>query len=160
MTSHALNEWDSKYCGGIDWRQKIDQQRSAVLATELKNNSCKMAKWTAESILAGADLMKLGYVSRVAKTNNFDHTILQTQFFKPKELAQQIAMSLNNIWGIVKMICDLVMNQEDGKFVLLKDPNRPVLRLYSVPLSTFESDEEAEEEEAGGDEVASDEEEN
>ena len=31
-----------------------------MLATELKNNSCRLARWTAQSLLAGADLMKLG----------------------------------------------------------------------------------------------------
>jgi hypothetical protein len=38
----------------------VIHHRGAVLATELKNNSCKLAKWTAQSILAGADQMKLG----------------------------------------------------------------------------------------------------
>ena len=123
ITVYSLNEWDSKYADGVNWRQKIDQQIGAVLATELKNNSCKLAKWTAQSILAGADQMKLGYVTRVANTNAYDHTILATQTFKPKELAQQINLSINNMWGIVKMLCELVLNKPDGKYVLLKDPN-------------------------------------
>ena len=156
MTVHALNEWDSRYAGGIEWRQKIDQQRGAVLATELKNNSSKFAKWTAQSILAGADLMKLGYVSRVERTNAYDHTILATQFLKPTELAQQIALSVTNMWGIIKMIADILMNLEDGKYVLLKDPNKATLRLYSVPLNTFESDDE---DVVGGGEAGEDEEE-
>ena len=65
MTSYAINEWDSKLASSVDWRRKLDGQRGAVLATELKNNSCKLAKWTAQSILCGADQMKIGYVSRV-----------------------------------------------------------------------------------------------
>lgn len=36
------------------------EQRGAILATELKNNSAKLAKWTAQSILSGADQMKIG----------------------------------------------------------------------------------------------------
>jgi translation initiation factor 3 subunit D len=155
ITVYALNEWDSKFSDGVNWRQKIDQQRGAVLATELKNNSCKLAKWTAQSILAGADQMKLGYVSRNASGNPYEHSILATQFFKPKELAQQINLSLNNMWGIVKMICELLMKKPDGKYVLLKDPNKATVRLYSVPLSTFDEDEEEEE----GEEVEGDEEE-
>jgi translation initiation factor 3 subunit D len=31
-----------------------------VVATEMKNNSLKLARWTVQSILAGADVMKLG----------------------------------------------------------------------------------------------------
>lgn len=147
MTSYALNEWDSRHSGGMDWRQKIDTQKGAVLGTELKNNSCKLAKWTAQSILAGADLMKVGYVSRTSRSNPYDHQILSTQFFKPQELATNIALKETNIWGIIKMLIELLQNQEDGKYVLLKDPNRPMLRLYSVPLDAFESDEEGEGEE-------------
>ena len=56
----ALNEWDSKFSGGVDWRQKLDVQRGAVLANELKNNSCKLAKWTVQALLAGSDLIKFG----------------------------------------------------------------------------------------------------
>ena len=147
FTTYALNEWDSRYSGGIDWRRKIDTQRGAVLATELKNNSCKLAKWTAQSVLAGADLMRVGYVSRLSRSNGYEHSILATQVFKPKDLSQQINLSTQNMWGIVKMICELMMKQEDGKFVLMKDPNKATVRLYMVPPDSFV--EEEEEEEAG-----------
>ena len=46
--------------GGIDWRSKIDNQRGAVLATELKNNNSKLAKWTICSLLAGSSQIKFG----------------------------------------------------------------------------------------------------
>lgn len=49
-----------QYSGGIDWRQKLDMQRGAVLANELRNNACKLAKWTVQSLLAGSDQMKFG----------------------------------------------------------------------------------------------------
>jgi translation initiation factor 3 subunit D len=153
MTAFAFNEWDSKYSSGVNWRQKIDTQRGAVLATELKNNSAKVAKWTAQSILAGAEHMKLGYVSRVASTNPDEHVILATQFSKPKDLAQQINLSIPNIWGIMKMICELLVSKEDGKYIIMKDPNKPIMRLYSVPLNTFEEDDEVEAA-AGGEEAA------
>jgi translation initiation factor 3 subunit D len=149
MTTYALNEWNSRYCGGVDWRQKIDTQRGAVLATELKNNSCKVAKWTAQSLLSGAQQMKIGYVSRIQSNNPEDHTILATQFFKPKDLAAQINLSIPNVWGILKMICDLLLSKADGKYVILKDPNKPIIRIYSTPLNTFEEDEEEEEAEGG-----------
>ena len=101
---------------------------------------CAQAKWAAQAMLAGADQLKLGYVSRVNPTNNAAHEILATHFFKPKELAQQINLSVHNMWGIIKMISELLMRKEDGKYVLLKDPNKATVRLYAVPLNTFESD--------------------
>lgn len=82
--------------------------------------------------------MKLGYVSRVAVNNPYEHTILATQFFKPKDFALQINLSLNNIWGIVKMICELLLSKEDGKYVLMKDPNKAIVRLYAIPLDAFD----------------------
>ena len=45
MNIKALNEWDSRYSGNIDWRQKLDVQRGAVLANELKHNSCKLSRY-------------------------------------------------------------------------------------------------------------------
>ena len=65
LTLKALNEFDSKAPGSggaLDWRTKLTSQRGAVVATEMKNNSCKLARWTIQSILAKADVMKLGYV--------------------------------------------------------------------------------------------------
>lgn len=64
MNIKALNEWDSRVTGAIDWRQKLDIQRGAVLANELKNNSCKLAKWTVQALLAGSDHIKFGYVQQ------------------------------------------------------------------------------------------------
>ncbi|KAH8074497.1 hypothetical protein JL721_2060 [Aureococcus anophagefferens] len=143
MTAYCLNEWDSKLSGGVEWRQKIDSQRGAVLATELKNNSCKLARWTAQSILAGAEQMKLGYVSRVARTNPYDHVVLATQFYKPREFATQITLNVNNMWGIIKMLVDLLLSYDDGKYVIARDGAKPIVRIYAVPNSTFddESDE-------------------
>ncbi len=141
MTTYALNEWDSKLAHAHEWRQKIDSQRGAVLGTELKNNSAKLAKWTAQSIIAGADQMKIGYVSRVTRANSYEHAILGSQFFKPVVFARQIALGQSNMWGIIRTLVDLVGQQDDGKFVVMRDPNKPIARVYSVPMSAFESGE-------------------
>ena len=63
----------------MDWRQKLENQRGAVLATELKNNANKLAKWTAAALVSGADIIKLGYVSRNHPRDNKNHVILGTQ---------------------------------------------------------------------------------
>ena len=64
---------------GVDWRQKLETQRGAVLATELKNNANKLAKWTAAALVSGADMIKLGYVSRAHPRDSHNHVILGTQ---------------------------------------------------------------------------------
>jgi len=142
----ALNEVDSRLTSGIDWRMKLDSQRGAVLATELKNNSCKLAKWTLQAMLAGADLIKLGYVSRNHIRDNVNHVVLGTQSYKPAEFAKQINLNQNNAWGILKSIIDMCLGLEEGCYLLLKDPNKPVVRLFTIPTDAFDEEEEAEHE--------------
>ncbi|KAI1613857.1 translation initiation factor eIF-3 subunit 7 [Exophiala viscosa] len=145
----ALNEFDHKAQGAggaLDWRTKLTSQRGAVVATEMKNNSCKLARWTTQAILAKADQMKLGFVSRVNPKSAANHVILGVVGYKPREFASQMNLGFSNGWGIVRTIVDLVKqlsagDEADKKYVLVKDPNKPVIRLYEVPLSTFEDDE-------------------
>ena len=49
----------------MDWRKKLDSQKGAVLATEIKNNGFKVAKWTISAILAGSAFIKFGSVNIV-----------------------------------------------------------------------------------------------
>ncbi|XP_010537671.1 PREDICTED: eukaryotic translation initiation factor 3 subunit D-like [Tarenaya hassleriana] len=139
LTLNALNEFDPKY-SGIDWRQKLDTQRGAVLATELKNNANKLAKWTAQALLANADMMKIGFVSRVHPRDHFNHVILTVLGYKPRDFAAQINLNTSNMWGIVKSLVDLCMKLNEGKYVLVKDPSKPQVRIYEVPPDAFEND--------------------
>ncbi|KAF7508354.1 hypothetical protein GJ744_009345 [Endocarpon pusillum] len=144
LTIKALNEFDHKAQGSggaLDWRTKLVSQRGAVVATEMKNNSCKLARWTTQAILAKADQMKLGFVSRANPKSNTSHVILGVVGYKPREFASQMNLGLSNGWGIVRTIVDLVKGlsgSEDKKYVLVKDPNKQLVRLYEVPLQTFE----------------------
>ena len=60
--------------------------------------------------------------------------------YKPREFASQMNLNLNNGWAIVRTFVDMVMREPDGKYVMVKDPNKPTIRLYNVPQSTFEED--------------------
>ncbi|KAF8231407.1 translation initiation factor eIF-3, subunit D [Tricholoma matsutake] len=145
ITIRALNEFDPRAqgAGGApDWRSKLDSQRGAVVATEMKNNSCKLAKWTVQSVLAGAELMKIGYISRANPRDNTRHVILSTASMRPTDFAAQLNVSLANGWGIVRTVTDMCMKMPEGKYVLVKDPNKPVIRLYSVPLAAFTNEDE------------------
>lgn len=147
LTVKALNEFDHKAQGSggaLDWRTKLVSQRGAVVATEMKNNSCKLARWTVQSIIAKADMMKLGFVSRATPKTNDKHVILGVIGWKPRDFAAQMNLSLSNGWGIVRTIVDMCLQREDGKYVLVKDPNKTILRLYQVPAGSFEEDEEVE----------------
>ena len=97
--------------------------------------------------------------------------ILGTQQFKPVEFGQQINLNMDNAWGIVRCVLDIIMQQQvkskilnvrskvdmisfqDGKYLIVKDPNKPILRLYDIPDNTFESEDESEESEEGEENV-------
>ncbi|KAK0891027.1 hypothetical protein LTR91_025051, partial [Friedmanniomyces endolithicus] len=118
----ALNEFDSKAQGSggaLDWRTKLATQRGA-----------------------------LGFVSRAHPKSTNEHVILGVLGYKPREFAAQMNLNLNNGWAIVRTFVDLVMKEADGKYVLVKDPNKNLIRLYHVPRDTFE------EEEDGGDGIS------
>ncbi|XP_008554541.1 eukaryotic translation initiation factor 3 subunit D [Microplitis demolitor] len=147
LTIKALNEWDSKLANGVEWRQKLDTQRGAVLANELRNNACKLAKWTVQALLAGSDQIKFGYVSRASVRDSSKHVILGLQQYKPIEFATQINLNMDNAWGILRCIIDICLKQKDGKYLIMKDPNKPMIRLYDIPDNTFESDGEEDDDE-------------
>ena len=75
--------------------------------------------------------------------------------YDPRKFAEQMNLNLANGWGIVRTIVDMVRGMKDGRYVLVKDPNKPMLRLYEVPMGTFEEGDEGDEDGAhaeGGEE--------
>ena len=57
-----------------------------------------------------------------------------------QEFATHINLNMNNAWGVLKAVIDLCLQLEEGKYLLLKDPNKPVIRFYSIPQDAFEED--------------------
>lgn len=141
LSLRALNEFDSKLSGSVDWRQKLDTQPGAVFAQEMKNNSAKLARWTAESMLSGAQEFRLGFVSRRNPKDNAKHEVLLAKRWEPQAFAQQMAVRNSNLWGVFKTIVNLCQQQQNGLYLILKDPNKPQLHLYKIPEDTFDEDE-------------------
>ena len=104
----TLNEWDAKAAGTTEWRKTIDAQRGALLAMEIKNNAQRMAKYTMSALLAGADTMRLGFVSRAARTDVENHVILGVTAVQPATLASQLALLPHNAWGIIRWLVETV----------------------------------------------------
>ena len=84
------------------------------------------------------------FVSRASPKTNDKHVILGVIGWKPRDFANQMNLSLSNGWGIVRTIADMCLKREEGKFVLVKDPNKSILRLYEVPAGSFDDDDEVE----------------
>jgi len=81
------------------------------------------------------------FVSRTNPRSPNDHVILGVLGYKPKDFATQMNLNLANGWGIVRTIVDMVLKMDDGKYILVKDPNKSVLRLYAVPSEFFDEEE-------------------
>lgn len=79
-------------------------------------------------------------MSRVNPRSPNDHVVLGVLGYKPRDFAAQMNLNIANGWGIVRTIVDMVLKMDDGKYVLVKDPNKNVLRLYQVPADTFDDD--------------------
>lgn len=54
--------------------------------------------------------------------NSAQHVILGTQQFRPMEFTNNIALNLDNCWGILRTLIDFFMRQPQGKYLMLKDP--------------------------------------
>jgi translation initiation factor 3 subunit D len=154
LTTFALTEWDARYSGAPVWRSNLDARKGQVLGSEIRNNNAKFSRWMAQTLLAGADEMRVGFVSRTKPSSRVGHTLLGVQSFTPATALQMFSMNQTNMWGILKWSIDLVKAQAAArrgdtpddefvaKFVLVRDPSRAVVSLYSIPPNMFEPDEE------------------
>lgn len=43
---------------------------------------------------------------------------------RPTDFAGQLNVSLTNGWGIVRTVTDMCLKMPEGKYVLVKDPNK------------------------------------
>uniref|UniRef100_M4FEI4 Uncharacterized protein n=2 Tax=Brassica campestris TaxID=3711 RepID=M4FEI4_BRACM len=68
--------------------------------------------------------MWTGYVSRV----------------QPRDHINNVILSVLGYCGIVKSILDLCMKLSEGKYVLVKNPSKPQVRICEVPADAFEND--------------------
>ncbi len=143
VTTFALNEFEPSTL----WRKKLDKQKGAVFATAAKNNSFKVAKWTAQTFLSGANFMKIGYVSRSNFKDRTSHQLLSTQIAKPEIIANLVALTRKNMWAVMRYFVEISMKQEQGRYALVRDPNKPLIRLYKLPDPEEEEEEEEEDEE-------------
>jgi len=68
--------------------------------------------------------MCFSYVSRQHVLDSTKHVVLGMQQFKPTEFAQQINLNMENAWGILRCIIDICMKLKQGKYLIMKDPNK------------------------------------
>jgi len=88
--------------------------------------------------------MKIGYVSRIDPKDPWSRSILSVHTHMTNNYAEQIGMHRNNVFGIIRSIVNMVMAWEDGKYLIIKDPLKSIVRIYEVPWDSFAADDEEE----------------
>ena len=66
-----------------------------------------------------------------------NHTVLGVQQFKPAEFAQQMNLNMDNAWGILRCILDIVKKLDDGKYLIMKDPNKVSISLCWLLVGVY-----------------------
>ena len=127
----ALYEYNTKLTG--DYRRKLDTTRGQIFSTECKNNLCKLSRWAVEAQLTGADTINLGFASRKDNRSKDEYHLLGVHAIMTRELDTNLTLNYNICWGTFMEILKLINEQENGTFLLVRDPNRAVTRLFSVP---------------------------
>lgn len=109
-----------------------------------------MSRWVCQALLANTDLIKLGFVSRINAKVNTAHAILGVETVKPVDFVKQFQINVGNMWSVLKMLIESIQKHEgDGKFLIVKLPNKQELQIFSIPENEFEREEEEEEEDLG-----------
>lgn len=130
----TLLEYEHKGAASMEWKLKLDTQRGAVFAHEIRNNGALLARTVYQSLLAAVDHIKLAYVTRVSPKDPTRHTLLGLHEFEPYELASQMNLNVANGFGILRALVDIFRRLPTNcDYSLMRDPNKPMLRLYKLP---------------------------
>lgn len=137
----ALTQYESGY-GSLDWKQKLDSQKGFILITEYKNNAFKMSRWISEALLSGASQLRLGFLKRQGNQEPLQHSILGVLKYRPSQLAEQVGIVEQNLWGSLRFMLDKLRALPDGNFLLFRVPNENLIRIYQIPAGAFDHEDE------------------
>jgi len=126
----TLNEWNPSV---TSWKKEIDNRVGLVLASELKNNSCRMTRVTAKALLAGATRVHIGFVTRQSSMDNKNHCLLTGLFYDTGVFASHLTITPRVLWGIADALFQYILPLPEGKYLLAKQDATPNLTLYATP---------------------------
>lgn len=128
---HALLEY-----GGskpLVWKDRFADHSGAIISEEMKNNLNKLSQWTCRALLAGSQAIKIGFVSRASAKDEKNHQIISVVTHNPSQFAKQLNFNESMGWGIIKSLVNVFSELDDGKFVILREPNQQAVSIYEVP---------------------------
>jgi len=130
VTICTLNEWNPSV---TKWASMLDTRSGLTLATEVKNNSCRMTRVTAKAILSGVNQVHIGFVTRKSAKDNTNHMLLTTAVYSTNDFARQISVTERNLWGIADTILQKIVPLPEGRYLITKQDSSPNITIYSTP---------------------------
>lgn len=112
MNVYAINEHN---LSRSNWRKEIDSNVIPILNKEIEDNSFRTSRWFVQSLLAGAEQMKLAFVTRKNMSENDKHIVLGTHTLQTKSWATQINIYLDSMWSIINYIVECVLDEKQLK---------------------------------------------
>lgn len=119
----------------LSWQRYLDSKFGEIKTTDVNNNLFCYSRWGIESIISGCKSILLGWLARQLDLSPNSHCILKCQRVSVKEFANNTCfLKPSNCWEVLNYILTELLNKEleDGKYVILRDPNKACLRLYQV----------------------------
>jgi translation initiation factor 3 subunit D len=62
LNCYTLHEWSEKR---QNWGKELDSMTAVCLTKEIADNAAKFCRWTCQSLLAGVEKMRFGFVQRI-----------------------------------------------------------------------------------------------
>merc|ERR1712070_1195671 len=88
-----------------------------------------------ESIISGCKSILLGWIARQSDLSSNSHCILKCQRISVKEFTTNTCfIRPSNCWEVLNYIISELRDKdlEDGKYIILRDPNKACLRVYQA----------------------------
>jgi len=130
--------------GSLNWEKELDTKFGHIKTSEVKRNTFKYTRWAVEAMLADAATVNIGFVYRVPNTAK-QHCILKVYNCTKKEYCTKFGnVKANNLWAVLDYIITELRKEEvsDGHYIIVRDANKPLLRLYKTGANDFDQDQE------------------
>lgn len=147
--------------GREPWKKRIEQKSStSILLDEFQNNSSKISRWIALSLLSDVSMMKIGFISRTATssspfggdatTDSKKHELQAIESIPPGNLAKQLNVNYIGMWATADLIFRTIMSMGDEVCMVVKTNERNVVIVEADDddEDSEESEEEEEDEES------------
>jgi len=135
----ALNQYCARTAKAQDWRKDLATKGQQVALNEYSRNKSKVARWIASAVLAAVPSIKIGWIVR-QNVSNTAHDILKTETHPTRSFAGSNGVSPQNMWAVLEKIVNEIRKQEEGRYVLIKDPNHKKIRLYMISPDDFDNE--------------------